>query len=282
LLSPLKYWKSLSIPTRRMLLFCLFISFILHLLTAICSIGFSMYDEHYQILEFAWIKLGHSTLDNMAWEYNSMSRPTLQPWIAIVVFKMMGVTDPFKMALILRLITSFLGLSSLIPLCLLGMQWIKNEFLRKAFPVLLASLPTIAFVQARFSSEGFSCIFLTMGVCFLLISTTHTSTQKKTSEYLYLALSGIALAIAFVCRIQIALAFPGIMVWALFIQKTSLKKMLIIGFVMLSIVCLCAVLDRYYYGVWVNSLWLYFKINFLEGKANSFGTLICFTNKNRL
>jgi len=232
-----------------------------------------MYDEHYQILEFAWMKLGHSTLDNMAWEYNTMSRPTLQPWIAIVVFKMMGMTDPFKMALVLRLITSFLGLSSLIPLCLLGMQWIKNEFLRKLFPVLLASLPIIAFVHARFSSEGFSCIFLIIGICFLLIGATHTSNQKKTTEYLYLILTGIAFAIAFVCRIQIALIFPGIIVWATFIQKTSLKKMLIIGFVMLVIIGLCAVLDRYYYGVWVNSLWLYFKINFLEGKADSFGTL---------
>jgi len=271
--SPLDFWKSQSLNSKRFLLICLVLSFVMHAITAIYSYGFYLFDEHYQIIEFAWMKLGHSNLKNMAWEYQSMSRPTLQPWIAIVIFKVLGMTNPFKMAFVLRLITSILGFASLIPFCLLGMQWNKNELLRKVFPFLLATLPIIAFVHARFSSEGFGCIFLLWGICFLLISYTLEIKNKSAKVYMYLFLAGASFAVAFVCRIQIALAFPGIFIWAYFIDKLQFKKIVIIGVAMLFVILLSAILDRLYYGIWVNSLWLYFKINFIDGKANSFGKL---------
>ena len=272
MLSPIQFWKSLSNQTRWFLLGCGIVSLLIHILAAIFSIGFYLYDEHYQILEFAWMKSGHSTLDNMAWEYTSMCRPSLQPWIAIAVFKLMGMTDPFKMVFVLRLFSSLLGFASLVPFCLLGMQWLKNDLSRKIFPFLLAVLPIISFVHARFSSEGFGGTFTMFGIVFLLISQTKDIAGIPGKAYFYLFLSGISFAIAFVCRIQMGLAFPGILFWAIFIEKIKFRKLLVIGLTVLMVLVICAILDRLYYGVWVNTLWLYFKINLLEGKANSFGT----------
>ena len=269
--SPVQFWKSLPKRTRWFLLSCCLVSLLVHILAAIFSIGFYLFDEHYQILEFAWMKTGHSNLNNMPWEYTAMSRPSLQPWIAIVAFKIMGMTDPFRMVFVLRLFSSLLGFASLVPFCLLGMQWIKNNFLQKIFPLLLATLPIISFVHSRFSSEGFGCTFTTFGIVFLLISQTKDIVTIQRNSYFYLILSGISFAIAFVCRIQMGLVFPGILFWAIFIQKIKLPKLLVIALAASIVLAICVILDRLFYGVWVNTLWLYFKINFLEGKANSFG-----------
>jgi len=244
----------------------------MHVLAAVFSIGFYLYDEHYQILEFAWMKSGHSTVNNMAWEYTSMCRPSLQPWIAIAVFKMMGMTDPFKMVFVLRLFSSLLGFASLVPFCLLGMQWLKNYLSRKIFPFLLAIIPIISFTHARFSSEGFGGTFIMLGIVFLLISQAKDIAGMAGKVYFYLFLSGFCFAISFVSRVQMGLAFPGILFWAVVIEKIKFRKLLVIGLAALMVLAVCAILDRLYYGMWVNALWLYVKINLLEGKANSFGS----------
>ena len=41
--------------------------------------GFLSYDEHFQILEFAWYKLGRAPAETLAWEFREQMRPGLQP-----------------------------------------------------------------------------------------------------------------------------------------------------------------------------------------------------------
>ena len=53
------------------------------LLFALLSRGFYHPDEHFQILEYARLKLfGAETTDYMPWEYHAMMRPGIQPFIA--------------------------------------------------------------------------------------------------------------------------------------------------------------------------------------------------------
>ena len=53
------------------------------LLFALLSRGFYHPDEHFQILEYAHLKLfGAETTDYLPWEYHAMMRPGLQPFIA--------------------------------------------------------------------------------------------------------------------------------------------------------------------------------------------------------
>jgi GPI mannosyltransferase 3 len=55
---------------------------VVRILTAWFNGGYFHPDEHWQILEFAWYKLGHEPASILPWEFPAQIRPGLQPWIA--------------------------------------------------------------------------------------------------------------------------------------------------------------------------------------------------------
>ncbi len=63
------------------------IAAVVYSITAYNSHGFYHADEQYQIIEFAGLKLGTHTPDELAWEFNIQIRPSLQPVIGFVVLK---------------------------------------------------------------------------------------------------------------------------------------------------------------------------------------------------
>ncbi len=65
----------------------LIVSILLHILTSVFSVGYHHGDEHYQLLEFAGLKLGVNCQYDMAWEYDCYMRPGLQPFVAFVFIK---------------------------------------------------------------------------------------------------------------------------------------------------------------------------------------------------
>lgn len=61
------------------------------------SLGFSQSDEHFQILEFAGLKLGINQPGDLAWEFHEKMRPTLQPTLVFIIYKLwegLGVSNP--------------------------------------------------------------------------------------------------------------------------------------------------------------------------------------------
>ncbi|NQX99909.1 MAG: hypothetical protein HRT70_02040 [Flavobacteriaceae bacterium] len=84
-----------------------------YLFTAYHSVGFYHADEHYQILEFANMRLGNSPADELPWEYKKQIRPVVQVSIAMIVIgflEQISITNPYTQVLILRVFTVFIVL----------------------------------------------------------------------------------------------------------------------------------------------------------------------------
>ena len=87
----------------------LYASAIIFFITSWFSLGYNQSDEHFQILEFAGLKLDINTELDLAWEYEARMRPTLQPAMVVVVHRtlgLIGVDNPFIISFLLRLLTA--------------------------------------------------------------------------------------------------------------------------------------------------------------------------------
>src|ERR1700757_3211135 len=94
---------------------------------AFFSVGYHQPDEHFQILEFCNYKLGRSPAADLALEFKTQSRPTLQPYIAYVIIKALsaiGIENPFTWAFVLRLLTA---ISAWFIICKLSLLFV-NDF----------------------------------------------------------------------------------------------------------------------------------------------------------
>jgi len=241
-----------------------------HLVTAWMSAGFYYPDEHFQILEFAGLKLGFNQPADLAWEYTAHIRPSLQPWLAYAAVSgldQIGLTDPFAQARVLRFLSAALSLVSL--LLLLREQLPRTDSRRAARWMLGLSLLLwfVPFFNVRFASETWSADFLVLGLVGLLRG---TDTGLKPSGAM---VAGVLFGLAFLFRYQIAFMIVGAVAWLLLIRRESLKAllpMLVGGLLVLA----CGVLlDRAFYGDWVFAPWSYLQANLIEGKAAAFGTL---------
>ena len=84
------------------------------ILTSYFSVGYHHFDEHFQILEFAGLKLDLTTQSELPWEYHSQMRAALQPAIVVgahAAFRVLGLAEnPFTIAFLLRCTSAILSL----------------------------------------------------------------------------------------------------------------------------------------------------------------------------
>ena len=88
---------------RKKLLLLYIVILNIYIFTVFTSNGFHHPDEHFQLIEFAGLKAGWNTVYDLAWEYDSQIRPTLQPYIALIIFKtfnFFNVNSPYFLALV--------------------------------------------------------------------------------------------------------------------------------------------------------------------------------------
>ena len=81
--------------------------------TAYNSHGFYHADEQYQIIEFAGLKLGTHSANELAWEFKEQIRPTLQPAICFTflkVFEIININNPYNQAFVLRILSALMAL----------------------------------------------------------------------------------------------------------------------------------------------------------------------------
>lgn len=238
---------------------------VLYFFTAKNSNGFYYADEHFQIVEFANLKLGNNEVSDMAWEYEAKIRPAVQPvlcYFFIKGFSLFSINSPYDIAFGLRLITGAFSMFML----LFFIRRTEGLFLDLRYKIYYyfigASLCYLAFMNVRFSSETWSGLLLVS--CFLLM----LDVEKGKGNFYSV---GAVFGLAFLFRFQVAFSFFGIILWFLFMKKSrwvDLFKMLLTFFL---IVMLGVVIDSLFYGAFVFTSLNYFYLGTDVDKASLFG-----------
>jgi len=245
---------------------CLLFTALAHILAAYFSIGYIHYDEHFQILEFAAYKLGLAPASGLAWEFSAHIRSAMQPAFVVWLSSLAGsLANPFTIAFILRLLSSFLGLGSISLVVFIALKWV-NTYPAKRFLIISATLLWfIPIIHSHFSSENISgsLFFLGAGCIYLA--------KEKNTNYLLL-IGGLLLGLSFVCRYQLIFMILGLAIWGIFIARFSFLKIILIALPLLFAIVIGVFIDHWFYGQWVCTFWNYYKVNLVMGRAADFGT----------
>ncbi len=237
---------------------------------AFFSMGYHQPDEHFQILEFCNYKLGRSPAADLALEFRTQSRPTLQPYIAYAIIKglsTIGIENPFTWAFVLRLLTAISAWFVICKLSLLFVNDFAAEKGKKIFIQMSLLLWFVPYLCVRFSSENLSAITLLYAIYFLL-SYLKQNAQNKIA---LLVLTGLLLGFSFFFRFQIASAIIGLIAWIVFVKKMNWKEISVITVAGIVSVAICVFLDYQFYGTAEITPYNYFHYNFIEGKLAGSG-----------
>lgn len=247
-----------------------------HLLTAIFSVGYHHFDEHFQILEFMNYKLGGTPESALTWEYPARLRPWLMPWFFYGIAKaasIVGVSSPFTLALIFRIISSAIAFLATLLLLKAVQQRVK---LQDSFWLVFLLFFTffIPYLHVRTSSETYSASFFVMGLSVLFLAQPRLSFASGEGKLplpdLVVVLSGLLLAISFACRFQMGISIFFFFVWMLFSRQFENRSLLLFIVSLLVGIYLSCLLDQFSYGEMTWTPWNYLRINLFEGKAAEF------------
>lgn len=247
------------------LIFIVAIAAVVYITTAFNSHGFYHADEHYQIIEFAGLKLGTHTPDELAWEFKAQIRPSFQPFICFVLlktFKFITINNPYNQALILRLLTALFAIVAIFYFIQNTKNFIKNKYIKIAYYLLSFFLWFIPIISVRFSSETWSGLFFLLSLTYFIKDPNNKRTPYKI---------GIFFGISFLFRFQIAFAILGFGLWLLIIKHSKLKYLVKICTLFCAVLFIGFLLDSWFYGKFVFTPWKYF-LSVIESGGNGFGT----------
>ncbi|HRH68532.1 MAG TPA: hypothetical protein PLB89_03400 [Flavobacteriales bacterium] len=238
---------------------------LVHLITAWSSTGYHSADEHFQIIAFAQAKLEEMPVTHLAWEYDTGIRSSLQPWIAVVVFKVAaacGTVDPFIRTFLLRLLTALLALAAVRGFVRATMDQVPVD-LRKTYMVLSCFLWFLPFLHVRFSSEGWSGIFLLFGLSAIL--------GKRSPARLLWA--GVAFGVMVLCRPPMGLVVLCAMLWMAIVRKDGVRDLLLLISGAGAVVVAGFAMDSAFYGTPTFSVWRYIHMGFMGNPGHPFDEL---------
>lgn len=237
---------------------------IVYLFTAVNSTGYHHPDEHFQLIEFAGLKAGWNTAADLTWEYDTQMRPSLQPIIALGVIKVFtacGITSPFDLTLVLRLLTAVLAFCSISFFARSFQSLVKQEY-RLVFFLLSFLLWFLPAINVRFSSETWAGLVLLPPIAIL--------NKKEIKPTLYI-LAGLFLGLSFEFRYQMGISVVALFLWLILIKKEGLQNLLYFVSGILFVVIVCTFLDSWFYGDFVIAPWNYFQNNIVNDAASHFG-----------
>ena len=245
---------------------CFFLTaLVLYVVSAWFSTGYYSGDELLSIIEFAAYKIGTIEPEQLTWDFDARIRPALQPFIAFLLFKVLGflrITDPYTQAFILRLLTALLAVFSIRFFTRTCRKRVRPEF-HAVYLFLSYFLWFLPCVNVRFMSESWSGIMLLNAMSVLL--------NPNIRKYKFYLVGGL-LGLSFLFRYQNAFLAIGLFLWLIIIRKErilSLTKLLTSG---IAVFLLGIFLDIWLYGEFVLTSWNYFYVNLVDGVASSFGT----------
>jgi len=236
-----------------------------YMLTAYFSTGFHNADEHFQIIEFANYKLGLAQHEDLAWEFDARLRSGIQPALCFLLFKFLmffGVQDVYVLAFVLRSVTGLLAIWLILRFVRTSAQHIDPKY-HTVYLLLSYFLWFLPFVNVRFSSETWSGLFLFAG---LTVIQQDRFTAKKDMLNL-----GVLLSLSVLFRYQMAIAVLGIVSWLLFIGKTRVANLVILGVAGLLVMVGGFFIDSWLYGEYSFTVYNYFHANIIEEVASQYG-----------
>jgi phosphatidylinositol glycan class B len=242
------------------------LSALIFIVTAWFSEGFYQWDEHFQVFEFAGLKLGSTDKASLPWEYECQMRPAIQPLIVYSIQKacwFIGINDPFFISFLLRLLAAAVSFLSIYLLFKLYFKTFSQYKLQHAFLLLSFLLWFSVFNSVRFSSESFAGRIFIIGFTLFLMKD-----KQRPVDYFT---TGIFLALAFIIRYQTAFMLAGFAAWMIFIHKTGLRKFAIFCLAIILVFLTGVLIDRWFYGEWTLTTWNYFHQNIVLDKASGFG-----------
>lgn len=248
----------------------LILTILVHLLASFFSTGYYHADEHFQILEFAGLKLGLNQSQDMPWEYHYKMRPAIQPAIAYLMTKicyLFSIHNPFTITMFLRMLSAGLGVLCMSVLFLAYEKSITSSWLKKWLLLLSFFLWFLIYLQVRFSSETWSGALFFMGLGLYLLWE-----QKQKYNYFFRFIIGLILGFAFIIRFQTGFMITGFILWLVMMKREKITHLL--SFV-LGLICMFLIgilIDRWFYGVWTLTTWNYLDLNIIQNKVNAFGT----------
>ncbi len=229
------------------------------------SVGYHQLDEHYQLLEFAGLKLNITPANDLPWEYHAQMRPAIQPAIAVLItdfFHHAGISNPFTIVFFMRLLSAALAF---LGMYLIYQTYIKNitdYTLKKWFLFLSFFLWFMIYNNVRFSSENWS------GTIFLIAFSLLNNKSLKPISYLYI---GMLFGLSFIFRYQCGFLIGGLILWQIFFAKNKTNTVLLILGILLS-TGIGVLIDRWFYETWTFTSWHYLDQNILQNKVSEFGT----------
>lgn len=236
------------------------------LICAVFSKGYHHFDEHFQILEFAALKLQMATAADMPWEYTTKMRSGIQPFLVVGLYKLIGLLgtpNPFIIALLLRVISAIAAFFTSYKLVTTFGSEVNNKYYLRLFLPLSFLLWFDVYNAVRFSSENWSAICLALAVCVL--------SSSKQSNLTSLILSGLLMGFGVLIRFQAGFMIAGVLLWLLIIKKESIARVAWLVTVIILVIALGVLIDKWLYGVWTLSCWNYFDQNILQDKVSGFG-----------
>ena len=255
---------------------------VVSVLTAWFNGGYVHPDEHWQILEFAWYKLGHQPASVLPWEFAAQARAGLQPWLAaglVTLMQAAGVFSPFVAAFLLRLASALLGLWVSLRLAVWVLPTIRRvEYRRLAFYGTLF-LWIAPFLHARFSSESWGASLAFLGLTLLLDADAACGADgEKRGASLPVraaalsACAGLAWGFAFFCRVQMAPSIAGTGLWMLVYRRGSWRPLAVAAAAFVVAGVANVAIDHWLYDAWVFTPFQYLYVNLVQGKSAAFGT----------
>lgn len=253
--------------------YCFTAALAIHLLTAWFSVGYQYQDEQSQIMDFAGHKMGMVRTDQLSWEYNQQIRPGIQPFMVVCVYRALNlfrITNPFFCAFIMRLFSTIFGWLSVLFLTKEFCKRIESMYWRRLLVLLSCFMWPVAFVQSHFSCESISGSAFFLGLAAILAY--QRKNEKGKNQVALLLIAGALIGFAFVIRIQTVFMVAGLGLWCIFIGRFSFKNMVIMALPGIVVIGISSVFDYWLYGNWVFTIYKYFYVNLILGKANTFGT----------
>jgi phosphatidylinositol glycan class B len=258
------------------------VALVVNVLTAWFNGGYLHPDEHWQILEFAWYKLGHQPASVLPWEFAAHARAGLQPWIAVGLVTAMqaaGVFSPFVAAFLLRLVSALLAVWVSLRLLVWVLPTIRRlEYRRLAFYGTLF-LWIAPFLHARFSAESWGASLTFLGLTLLLDADaacetdgSGTGASMPARAVALSACAGLAWGFAFFCRVQMTPSIVGAGLWLLVYRRRSWRLLAVAAAAFVVAGAANVAIDHWLYDAWVFTPFQYFGVNLVLGKAAALGT----------
>jgi GPI mannosyltransferase 3 len=247
--------------------------------------GFLSYDEHFQILELAWYKLGRAPAETLAWEFREQMRPGLQPLMAVWAARgveAIGVSSPFVLAFMLRLASGVLAVWVSLALATRVLPEVRSERLKLVLVAGSMFLWFLPFAHVRFSADNWGGLLFFAGLCLLLDAASEAGADARATwrwggppgppgSMAAAAAAGLLWGFAFYFRYQIGFSIAGAGCWLLFVRRARPAVVAALASSFLVACAASALADRWLYDAWVFTPYEYVRANLIEGKAATFG-----------